>query len=401
MENLRIRASLYNLINESLSPIKINDQYYRVCLPRSTGCERYGLNTNTRNMYRVFYNIGLNDGQLNDFYLDDNNTLHATPIGKTKETKVKVFKLFNLMGDGLTIYNSVPSRFGYEKVNDNNIKTKVINKLTEDVTNLFKSLNNKLDFDISSDVKHIYSLPISDKASDELRNSCMQLGSDCGCSMFSEAYNFIGEDKINIIYKLDDDGGLIFRALLWDVEIGGIKTKFLDRVYGNEVEYYQLTRWAKNKGYAHLVRGGGKMYQNESINDSITVKINDDEKFFNYCSTKGSPYFDTINLYYSDLGLLIGGKHLVDNGYKYYRLSNSSGGAFPDTGGDFCQNCGCFVKMGGLHQGHDGGYYCDCCIVEISFTCNDCGYLYCVNERLERDNDYYCVDCYDLILIEL
>jgi len=281
-----------------------------------------------------------------------------------------------------------------------------INALIEHFNYTIQALNTELEYQISTSPSKIYALPTSDKAGEYLKNSCMRKESSYGCRNYSALYDFL----CKIVYGVDENGHLLFRALLWedvtktydDGDESLERFTFLDRIYGTETVNLQLQEVAKSKGWLH------RNFSSDSVLSPTGEKIGEDiyknlsKEAAEFITNTGVPYADTL-YYFNDDDTLT-----TDDSYDSYILHECCGNIH---GEDEEDNRMCCDDCGDYYDEDDGcwvndAWYCIECRDERFNTCDRCdewhdkkdsiyidNNVYCSSGCAERAGYYECVDC--------
>ena len=189
----------------------------------------------------------------------------------------------------------------------------------EKFSNLFRSQSCKptFTFDVVSGEKireyyHYESYSYTDRGS--LGASCMKHDS---CQRYLDMYTE-NQDTIKMLVMLNEDGGLMGRALLWNFD----SHKVMDRIYTSSDEdlAFFFKKWATENGYVY------KSEQNWS-NTLFFEKLGGEKKELKLCvKLTGSyniyPYIDTFKFIDRQTGYLYNYQPEIDFG----TLSSSDGG---------------------------------------------------------------------------
>ena len=310
MEKLEISTNLMAFIQNS-SVVCVNKKNYHIDFSNYSYYNKNGENsyyeTTNKNIVKV--------GQPKRYFFDESdNWVYADICGKEKPTKIKIGKFIKKLDIVIRICdNSYSSR----SITDEKIINKVINRWSDMLNDNLIAMREPLtDIKISKNVSSIYAIPtyMEKESGFFVFESCMSpymndiTGKVIHDSLYRSIYDnvFIFDyiDNLSIVYGTKDDR-LFYRALLWDVEIDGVKTKFLDRVYGNRIVTGQLITWAKKNNYAYYSphHCGGVMYKDQE-NIILTFKIERNDDFFRVNEEEGSIYLDTFNIYSPKRGML-------------------------------------------------------------------------------------------------
>jgi hypothetical protein len=186
-----------------------------------------------------------------------------------------------------------------------------------------------------------------------LYSSCMRYAE---CESYIRAYEIFGSDIVKLAVILDDKGGVLARALLWqDVKnFKGGTGKYLDRVYAvNDNIESVMYSWAEAQGF--------RTYNQSTGGLSVSVEIDDDTPL---------PYFDTFQ-HYQD-GVL--------NTCDGTCLDSTSGYSLREVDGYICDRCGDRVNGDDIHWSD----------YERQYLCNDCGtYSDYIDDYIAESNACY------------
>jgi formylmethanofuran dehydrogenase subunit E len=318
--------------------------------------------------------------KLNQFDFNGDFDIVGIPRNKVggKPTQIKIGKLINLIE--LPVIYSFNT---YREVEINSAEYKsVYNYFIEFITKKVEALKVKLNFSISKNISEIYTMRTHCDAGRQMLNSCMNYESSNTCSEFSKAYDLVG-DNLSVVYGTKE-GELLYRALLWDVEVDGVSTKLLDRVYGDDVIIQQLMMWAKTAGYLYRNIGGKIMINDIEFNNKIIIPVEDPDEFMSYCEDFGTPYMDTLQYYSSD--------GFLSNKYEKYNLTECDGSAM-GGGANRCDCCGDSIRIDDGHS-TDNGTYCESCFYDSYTFCSDCGEVVELDDSYSTDNGTYCESCF-------
>jgi hypothetical protein len=120
------------------------------------------------------------------------------------------------------------------------------------------------------------------------------LGSSCMRHMAPKHFE-IYDNNCKILYSVDDEGGLIGRALLWvdAIKDNGDRFKYVDRIYGSDQFVEFVKNWAEENGYFHKCY---QTYDDATLTDGTSYI----DKFSFSCKVKSNvkyavyPYLDTL-----------------------------------------------------------------------------------------------------------
>lgn len=330
-------------------------------------------------------------------------------IGKLNLSSEKVSLILNL-SKFINIY--LKNSFTTEDSYTTEVFEKIFNRFLELKCEQIKSDYKTPEYLISDKPSFVYGIKESRNSGSLLRNSCMRPLASHKVKNYAGAYDGL----CKIIYGLDENEELLFRALFWDVITeAGEQIKFLDRVYGSDEINYLLHREAIKNGWAFRNNGTHdkniRIYKHgkeETINVTKIVPID----CINFMKKYGNPYFDTIK--YLDLRnstlynyQAIGVKYsLADTsadsikGVYSYKCKHCTKGSdeesefietidgyvckdcFETYGYTKCKHCGLYHNKETLH-----GYCTLDCLTQAGFKlCPDCGKLFSGTES-------YCEEC--------
>ena len=146
------------------------------------------------------------------------------------------------------------------------------------------------------------------------------------CMKYDNCQDYLGiytnnTNKVKMLVMLNEDGGLMGRALLWDFE----NHKIMDRIYtiADEEFAFQFKKWATDNGY--LYKSEQNWYNTLNFENLSTPKqelrlsIKLDEFSF-----RRYPYVDTFKFFDEEAGIL---KNYMD-GNDFKTLCTSDGGRY-------------------------------------------------------------------------
>jgi 23S rRNA maturation mini-RNase III len=146
------------------------------------------------------------------------------------------------------------------------------------------------------------------------------------CMKYDNCQDYLGiytnnTNKVKMLVMLNEDGGLMGRALLWDFE----NYKIMDRIYtiADEEFAFQFKKWATDNGY--LYKSEQNWYNTLNFENLSTPKqelrlsIKLDEFSF-----RRYPYVDTFKFFDEEAGVL---KNYMD-GNDFKTLCTSDGGKY-------------------------------------------------------------------------
>jgi hypothetical protein len=122
-------------------------------------------------------------------------------------------------------------------------------KEVEKFSNLYRAQSNKAKFTFKvvegDDIKTYYHINSYAQERGTLGASCMKYDN---CQDYLGIYTE-NTDKVKLLVMLNEDGGLMGRALLWDFET----VKIMDRIYtiADEEFLFQFKKWATDNGYLY------------------------------------------------------------------------------------------------------------------------------------------------------
>lgn len=191
----------------------------------------------------------------------------------------------------------------------------------ENFSNLYRAFSDQKEFELSvvkgrGIIEYYHQDTYAGSGS--LGNSCMKYDR---CSKFLELYS---DNKIvSMLIMKNDDGGLLGRALLW--EVGG--QKIMDRIYTiNDEDYqYYFMKWADNNGFIYKKRQNWAntlqfVSNGENIESEIEIQLeNSDYSYY--------PYLDTFKWFDKKSGKLFNykPKYFTDDTNQFCILISSEG----------------------------------------------------------------------------
>jgi hypothetical protein len=250
---------------------------------------------------------------------------------------------------------------------------KLLDRAVELMAEQFKK--RTMTIQIEYDVEKVYA---SDRGCrlGTLGGSCMNAdNTDYYGRKFVSMYDDIGA---NILTARDEDGLLIGRAILWEINSDSGDFTFMDRVYGAEDTIFRMIETAKINGWAYKYE---QSYDSQRIilpNGDIITEFSADASG---CKEDGNPYLDTLYNYYE--GVL----YSYDVRGSIY-LQNTEGNAW---GNHCCANCGADLGSDDCIREIDGEIYCDGCAVYSEYH----------EEALILDDDVVYVDEHGYVKIEV
>jgi hypothetical protein len=191
----------------------------------------------------------------------------------------------------------------------------------EKFANLYRSYANKVNskFEVVDGDKILKYYHIDSYAEERgtLGASCMKYDS---CQRFLGIYTD-NPDLVKLLVLLNDNGGLLGRALLWNV--GG--RKIMDRIYttADEDFVYPFKKWATENGY--LYKSEQNWYNSLFFENLTTTKkeIRIDFKLNNFEFSR-YPYVDTFKFLNTETGVL---SNYIPEGY-FNTLCSSDGSKY-------------------------------------------------------------------------
>ncbi len=205
--------------------------------------------------------------------------------------------------------------------------------------------------EISDDVLKIYDLPTANNNVGNLADSCLRPNGAYGCREHIKLLGMI--PKLKVVYGVNGEGSLMFRALLWTVKTDEGERQFLDRPYGSDGAAQQLYELAEKNDWLYRT-----MNDNCIRPDHVHISVDVGEDFVEYCESEGTTYFDTVCM--------------LDG----YALNNFSGERLQDCDGSplngcCCDNCGCGVDEDYAYF-VSGRPYCEDCYHDMFYSCQRC-----------------------------
>jgi 23S rRNA maturation mini-RNase III len=194
-------------------------------------------------------------------------------------------------------------------------------KEVEKFSNLYRAQSNKSKFTLGvvDGLKMLTYYHINSYAQERgtLGASCMKYDN---CQDYLGIYTN-NTNKVKMLVMLNEDGGLMGRALLWDFE----NYKIMDRIYtiADEEFAFQFKKWATDNGY--LYKSEQNWYNTLNFENLSTPKqelrlsIKLDEFSF-----RRYPYVDTFKFFDEEAGVL---KNYMD-GNDFKTLCTSDGGKY-------------------------------------------------------------------------
>jgi hypothetical protein len=196
-------------------------------------------------------------------------------------------------------------------------------KEVEKFSNLYRAQSNKAEFKLSivdgSKMLTYYHINSYAQERGTLGASCMKYDN---CQDYLGIYTH-NSDKVKMLVMLNDEGGLIGRALLWNLN----DYKIMDRIYtiSDEEFAFQFKKWATDNGY--LYKSEQNWYNTLNFENLLTpkkeLKISiklDEFSFSQY------PYVDTFKFFDKENGILQ--NYMEGYSKKFKTLCASDGGQY-------------------------------------------------------------------------
>ena len=352
-----------------------------------------------------------------DYHLQPTNP----ETGLWKQEGRKLMKLIDFVNKYLFVHCYIVKKFVYDngliteieidnqgaRINEPILRTKIVNRATE----LLIDKNKAEDIQVvpkiakagDKRIKGIYGL-IDAPYSGTLNSSCMRPSSTHNVRHFAEFYDHC---PCSIVYDVNAEGQLLYRAILWDLVDG---TKYLDRQYGRPEMALALQEWAVEQGYK------SRNYDN-NIRIPISAELSEDA--MNYLLTVGRPYPDSFTII-SDSKLY----NMLDNNLIDFEFDGTSGSTITlkkkceecgyrynddrlrlidgkllcrECRGnrDVCVACSEVVEDDDKRTNDDGDVYCEDCYYERYDTCEACGDEAVTGSLNDCNGSYYCNVCAD------
>jgi hypothetical protein len=192
----------------------------------------------------------------------------------------------------------------------------------EKFSNLYRAQSNKAKFTFKvvdgDDIKTYYHINSYAQERGTLGASCMKYDN---CQDYLGIYTE-NTDKVKLLVMLNEDGGLMGRALLWDFDT----VKIMDRIYtiADEEFLFQFKKWATDNGY--LYKSEQNWYNTLFFENLSTEKkeLKLDIKLNNF-QFRRYPYVDTFKFFDEEKGLLL---NYMPSGYEFRTLCASDGGKY-------------------------------------------------------------------------
>lgn len=191
----------------------------------------------------------------------------------------------------------------------------------ENFSNLYRAFSDQKEFELSivsgRDIVKYYHQDTY-AGSGSLGNSCMKYDR---CSKFLDLYS--DNKVISMLIMKNEDGGLIGRALLWEVD----GQKIMDRIYTiNDEDYqYYFMKWADNNGFSYKKRQNWAntlqfVSNGKDIESEIEIQLeNSDYSYY--------PYLDTFKWFDKKSGKLFNykPKYFTEDTSEFCILMNPDG----------------------------------------------------------------------------
>lgn len=261
----------------------------------------------------------------------------------------------------------------------------------EKFSNLYRAQSNKAKFTFKvvdgDDIKTYYHINSYAQERGTLGASCMKYDN---CQDYLGIYTD-NTDKVKLLVMLNEDGGLMGRALLWDFDTH----KIMDRIYtiADEEFLFQFKKWATDNGYLYKSEQNWYntlFFENLSTEKKelkLQIKL-DNSQFRRY------PYVDTFKFFDEEKGLFL--NYLPGGDFR--TLCASDGGKY---GSDYLmfddidrvlrhRGDVVYVRYLDLRTSQNNVNYSE--IHDQYILCRDCRYddeigEYLFNEENDRFND--------------
>jgi hypothetical protein len=259
----------------------------------------------------------------------DKESLVESPVNFISVSSSDKTKLAYLSADRIesidpSLYWSSSRRFA---VKPGSFVTKLFkdipSKEVEKFSNLYRAQSNKAEFKLSivdgSKMLTYYHINSYAQERGTLGASCMKYDN---CQDYLGIYTH-NSDKVKMLVMLNDEGGLIGRALLWNLN----DYKIMDRIYtiSDEEFAFQFKKWATDNGY--LYKSEQNWYNTLNFENLLTpkkeLKISiklDEFSFSRY------PYVDTFKFFDKENGILQ--NYMEGYSKKFKTLCASDGGQY-------------------------------------------------------------------------
>lgn len=330
-----------------------------------TGFNKEYLSENNKIKFGDYFD--LRDGEVS--YMPKGREQVIFDNGKWKREGRQLYKI----GKFISVFSF------YEHETDNEITGKERDIIIERMSSRLKQEEN-FTFKITKDVSMVYGLPTFHN-SGILSNSCMRKESEYECRNKAKFYNEL--NGVRCIYNTNENGELIFRALMWLAEFKGKNRIFLDRVYGSPEISASLESVAQKRGW--LFR-----YQDRD-SDLPTIKYTANINVYDYALNIGVPYMDSLRNLKPD-------GYTLTTGYSDTLLQSCN--SFPIEA-KRCLHCNETRNLTSI----ENGYVCEWCLQGYYVVCYSSGEyvrkryaLYCEENgryyanyhQAERDGVYFC-----------
>jgi hypothetical protein len=204
----------------------------------------------------------------------DKESLVESPVNFISVSSSDRTKLAYLSADRIesidpSLYWSSSRRFA---VKPGSFVTKLFkdipSKEVEKFSNLYRAQSNKAEFKLSivdgSKMLTYYHINSYAQERGTLGASCMKYDN---CQDYLGIYTH-NSDKVKMLVMLNDEGGLIGRALLWNLN----DYKIMDRIYtiSDEEFAFQFKKWATDNGY--LYKSEQNWYNTLNFENLLTPK---------------------------------------------------------------------------------------------------------------------------------
>ena len=192
----------------------------------------------------------------------------------------------------------------------------------EKFSNLYRAQSNKAKFTFNvvegNHIKTYYHINSYAQERGTLGASCMKYDN---CQDYLGIYTE-NTDKVKLLVMLNEFGGLMGRALLWDFDTN----KIMDRIYtiADEEFLFQFKKWATDNGY--LYKSEQNWYNTLFFENLSTEKkeLKLDIKLDNF-QFRRYPYVDTFKFFDEEKGLLL---NYMPSDSDFRTLCASDGGKY-------------------------------------------------------------------------
>jgi hypothetical protein len=192
-----------------------------------------------------------------------------------------------------------------------------------------------------------------------------------------------------ILYKVDQEGYLVGRALVWN-NVNEDKLTLMDRIhYVNDDVLEEFKSYARKEGWYYKDRQSTNSFD-IVCPDGLVREMQLQVPVGCTLAITACPYFDTLSYYNGDNTL---SSHRRDNFLTH--MKSTEGGDSENYFPDACSDCGGNIYGG---KGHyvDGHFLCSKCYAENYFHCEHCD---CDHHNRDRekcvDGQFICSECYD------